>query len=230
MRDKKRAIGLFVSLVLIALTLPAWAANAGNDEEVLRNANTVLLAMLQSKDIPESALAKADCIIVLPNVKKFAVGIGGTGGRGPMSCRQGKNFSGKWSAPAFYTIGGASAGLQLGGTSTDFVLLVMSNGAVQKVMDGKVKVGSDVTAAAGPGATAGGKVGGEDILTYARAKGLFAGVSLDGSTLDPDDKGNTRLYGDQHSPKDILTSTKVTPSAGGKAFMTTLDKTPKHAE
>lgn len=229
MFQKKAALLVFGSILLVGLTLPAWAANAGNDEEVLRNATTVLQAMLASDDIPKSALAKADCIIVLPNVKKFAVGIGGTGGRGPMSCRLGPNFSGKWSAPAFYTIGGASAGLQIGGTSTDFVLLVMANSAVDKVMDGKVKVGSDVTAAAGPGATAGAKVGGEDILTYARAKGLFAGVSLDGSTLDPDGNGNGRMYGKDKTAKEILTTSKLTPSASGKAFMATLDsKAPKH--
>src|SRR5271170_8311041 len=106
--------------------------------------------MLASKDVPAGVVAKADCIIILPSVKKFAVGIGGTGGRGPMSCRSGKNFSGKWSTPAMYSIGGASAGFQIGGTATDYILLVMASTAVDKVLDSKVKIGTDATAAAGP--------------------------------------------------------------------------------
>ena len=146
-----------------------------------------------------------------------------------MSCRQGANYSGKWSAPAMYSIGGASAGFQVGGTSTDFVLLVMATSAVQKVLDGKVKVGADVSAAAGPGATAGGKIGGEDILTYARAKGLFAGVSLDGSTLDPDGDANKRLYGKEVAAKDIIADKGVTITPAGQAFASLLNsKAAKH--
>jgi len=232
MKNTQRSVlCLFVALTMAVMTLPALAADKASDEEVIRNATTVLEAMLSSKDIPQSALAKADCVVILPGVKKFAVGIGGTGGRGPMSCRGGANFTGKWSAPAMYTIGGASAGFQLGGSSTDFVMLVMAKSAVERVLDGKVKVGSDVTAAAGPGATAGGQLGGADILTYARAKGLFAGVSLDGSTLDPDAKANERLYGSTSSAKAIVTSTSLTPSAAGKSFASVLDsKAGKHVE
>jgi lipid-binding SYLF domain-containing protein len=232
MLDKKKSVLCFlVSLMLALVALPILAATKTDDEETIRNATTVLSAMLSSKDVSTSALQKADCIVVMPRVKKFAVGIGGTGGRGPMSCRSGANFTGKWSAPAMYSIGGASAGFQVGGTSTDFVLLVMSKSAVDKVLDGKVKVGSDVTAAAGPGATAGGKVGGEDILTYARAKGLFAGVSLDGSTLDPDSDANKRLYGNDLSAKAIVTGKEAKSTPAGAGFVSLLDsKGGKHVE
>jgi lipid-binding SYLF domain-containing protein len=222
---------LVAALAIVLMTLPALAADKASDEETIRNATTVLEAMLSSDNIPKSALEKADCVVILPGVKKFAFGVGGTGGRGPMSCREGANFTGKWSAPAMYTIGGASAGFQVGGTSTDFVLLVMSKGAVDKVLDSKVKVGHDVTAAAGPGATTGGQVGGADILTYARAKGLFAGVSLDGSTLDPDGKANERLYGQTSSARSIVTSRSLAPTPAGKAFVSALDsKAGKHVE
>lgn len=228
-RSKTSVICLLTSLFLIFSTLPVWGADATKDEETLRNAATVLRAMLSSKDVPASVVAKADCVMVLPGVKKFAFGVGGTGGRGPMTCRSGKNFSGKWSAPAMYTIGGASAGFQVGGSSTDFVLLIMAPTAVDKVLDSKVKVGSDMTAAAGPGATSTGSVGGADILTYARAKGLFAGVSLSGASLDPDSDANQRLYGKAVSAREIVTGTAVKPTSGGQSLVSLLNsKVPKH--
>ncbi len=192
----------------------------------------VLGAMVDSKDIPADVLAKADCVIVLPSVKKFAIGIGGSGGRGPMICRGGKNFSGRWSAPAMFTIGGASAGFQVGGSSTDFVLVMMSTAAVNKVMSGKTKVGRDMTAAAGPsGVTSTASVGGADILTYGRAKGLFAGMSLSGATLEPDSDANKRLYGEGINASDIVlgNGTKVTP--GGQPLVALLDsKMPRHKD
>src|ERR1700678_798910 len=182
MENVKKALPyLFLSTIMILSTLPVWAADKSSDEQTLRNAATVLQAMLESKDVPHSVLAKADCIIILPSVKKFAIGIGGTGGRGPMSCRTGNNFSGKWSTPAMYSIGGARAGLQLGGTASAGILLIMTAGAVDKVLNSKVKVGTDATAAAGPGASAG-MSGGADILNYSRTKGLFDGISLHGAS------------------------------------------------
>ena len=220
----KYAIGcLLLSVLFGVFTQPVWGASKADDEKTLSNAVTVLQAMMSSKDVPASVVAKADCIIVLPSVKKFAVGIGGTGGRGPMSCREGKNFTGRWSPPAMYTIGGASAGLQLGGTATDYILLIMTPGAVDKVLNGKVKVGSDATAALGPGASAGNAVGGADILTYSRTSGAFAGVSLNGATLDPDGDANGRLYGNGVSATDIVTGTKIKPTPGGKSLMSVLD-------
>lgn len=218
----KHAIGyLVLSVLLVFFTLPAWGAS---DEETLSNAVTVLQAMLHSKDVPASVIAKADCIVVLPSVKKFAVGIGGTGGRGPMSCRMGKDFTGKWSTPAMYSIGGASAGLQIGGTATDYILLVMTQGAVDKLLSGKVKVGSDATAAMGPGASAGSSVGGADFLTYSRTSGAFAGVSLNGATLNPDDGANKKLYGKEVSVHDIITGGTVKATPGGRSLVSVLDQ------
>jgi lipid-binding SYLF domain-containing protein len=224
----KRAVPYLLISTLVLLALPMWAADKASDEQTLRNAASVLQAMLDSKDVPASVVAKADCIVILPSVKKFAVGIGGTGGRGPMSCREGKNFSGKWSPPAMYTIGGASAGLQLGGTASDIILLIMTSSAADKILTGKVKVGSDATAAAGPGASAG-MTGGSDILTYARTKGLFAGISLNGASLDPDGDANGRLYGQGVSSQQIVSGdAKATP--GGMNLVNLLNsKASKHS-
>jgi SH3 domain-containing YSC84-like protein 1 len=229
MLGTKGAICCLLTFLLLILTLPVWAADKADDEQTLRNATTVLQAMIDSKDVPASVVAKSDCIIILPSVKKFAFGIGGTGGRGPMSCRGGKNFSGKWSAPAMYTIGGASAGFQIGGSATDFVLLIMAPEAVDKVLDSKVKVGQDLTAAAGPGVTKAGSVGGAEILSYARAKGLFAGMSLSGSSLDPDGDANERLYGKAVSAREIVTGNAVKATPGGQSLVSLLNsKEAKH--
>ena len=230
MPHKKKAMtGLFASLLLIFFLLPVQADDKAKDEETLGNAATVLQSMLDAKSVPASLLAKADCVIVLPSVKKGAFIVGGTGGRGPMTCRGGKNFSGRWSAPAMYSIGGASVGMQVGGSSTDFVLLIMSGQAVDKMLEGKTKVGSDMTAAAGPGATSTGSVGGADILTYGKASGLFAGMSLSGSSLSPDDDANQRLYGTA-SARDIVVGGKVKTTAGGQRLVSLLNtKFPKRS-
>ena len=223
----KTAISCLLASLLLNLTVPAWAVDKSKDEETIKNAATVLQAMLSSKAVPDSLLVTADCIIVLPSVKKFAVGVGGSGGRGAMSCRD-NNFSGsKWSAPAMYTIGGASAGVQLGGSSTDFVLLIMAPAAVNKVLAGKVKVGSDLTAAAGPGATASSPVG-ADILTYGRAKGLFAGISLDGASLEPDSGADQRLYDKTVSASQVVTDNAVKPTPAGQSLITVLDSRDWH--
>jgi len=217
------AISWLLTSLLLIWTLPAWGADKGKDEETIRNATTVLQAMLTSKAVPDSLLVTANCIIVLPSVKKFAVGVGGTGGRGSMSCRDGKNFTGsKWSAPAMVAIRGASAGLQVGGASSDFVLLVMAPSAVNKVLEGKTKVGSDLTAAAGPsGATTASS--GADILTYGRAKGLFAGVSLNGASLEPDSDANQRLYDKTVSAREIVVDNAVKITPAGQSLVSLLE-------
>ncbi len=217
---KKAVLCLFASLVLIFATLPVWGSDKNKDEETIRNATTVLQAMVGSQDVPASTVAKADCIIILPSVKKFAVGIGGTGGRGPMTCREGKDFTGRWSPPAMYSIGGASAGLQVGGTAKDYIILVMAPSAANKVLDGKVKVGSDATAAAGSGASA--STSTADMLTYSRTSGLFAGVSLDGATLNPDSDANGRLYDSPASARDIVEG-KVKATAAGQQLISVLN-------
>lgn len=220
---------LFTSFLLIFAALPVWCADKAKDEETLRNAANVLESMIDKNGVPTDLLETANCIIILPGVKKFAFGVGGSGGRGPMSCRSGEHFNGRWSAPAMYSIGGASAGFQVGGSSTDFVLLVMADSAVKILLDSKVKVGSDVTAAAGPsGATAINSVGGANILTYARAKGLFAGVSLSGASLQPDTDANERLYGKPTSARSIVVEGAVKTPDAGRNLVTLLDsKLPK---
>jgi len=222
LHTKKVLPCLLVSLVLLLGTLPVWGASKADDEETIRNASTVLQAMLASNSVSPSVLAKADCIIILPSVKKFAVGIGGTGGRGPILCREGDGFTGRWSPPAMYEIGGASAGLQIGGKASDIVIAIMAPGAVDKVLNGKVKVGSDVSAAAGPGASTGTMGNTADMLTYARSSGLFAGVSLDGSSLEPDSSANERLYGKPASAREIV-SGSVKPTPAGSSLASLLD-------
>ncbi len=230
MLHTKRAVCLLASLFLVLVTLPVWGASKADDEQTLRNAATVLQAMLSSKDIPPSVLEKADCIMILPSVKKFAVGIGGTGGRGPMSCRGGKGFSGKWSPPAMYSIGGASAGFQIGGKASDIVIAIMAPGAADKVLNSKVKVGTDVSAAAGPGASTGTLSNTADMLTYARSSGLFAGVSLDGASLNPDSDANQRLYDKPASAKEIVSGDVKATSAGASLVSLLDSKAGKHVE
>ena len=147
-----------------------------------------------------------------------------------MSCRGGKDFSGKWSAPAMYTIGGASVGLQVGGSSTNYVLLIMSQKGVDAVLQGKTKLGNEATAAAGPsGATHAGTVGGTDILTYAKASGLFAGTSLGGATLEQDKDANKRLYSKVITAKEILLDNAATATPAGQELVSTLNaKVAKH--
>src|SRR5271167_4137527 len=230
MLHTKRVVCLFASLFMVLATMPVWGATKTDDEETLRNAATVLQAMLASKDIPPSVLQKADCIIILPSVKKFAVGIGGTGGRGPMSCREGNGFTGKWSPPAMYTIGGASAGFQVGGKASDIVIAIMAPTAVDKVLNSKVKVGTDVSAAAGPGASAGTMGNSADMLTYSRSSGVFAGASIDGASLNPDSDANQRLYGKPASAKEIVSGDVKATSAGASLVSLLDSKAGKHVQ
>ena len=221
----KTAISCLLTSLLLISTVPALGADKTKDEETIRHATTVLQNMLDSKAVPGSLLVTAKCIIVLPGVKKFAVGVGGSGGRGPMTCRDGENFTGnKWSAPAMFTFGGASAGVQLGGSSTDLVLLIMSPKAVNKVLEGKTKVGSDLTAAAGPsGATSTASIGGADILSYGRATGLFAGISLNGASLEPDSGANQRIYDKTISAREIVVNSTVKTTPAGQSLVSLLD-------
>jgi len=217
--SQKLRISLVVCLAVAAVTSVS-AASRSKDEETLRNAHTVLQGMLDSKSVPMDVLVKAHCLIVTPDVKKFGVVVGGGGGRGPMLCKTGKN--GTWSAPAMYTIGGVSAGLQVGGSSTDYVLLIMNKKAVDAILKVDTSLGRDATVAAGPGATATGDVG-TDILTYGRSKGVFAGVSLSGATLEPDNEANKRLYERDVTAEDIVIKQSVTVTEGGKPLGTLLD-------
>jgi len=210
-------------IIMIFSVLPAWGGDKEKDEETLKNATTVLQEMLNGNNVPADVLAKADCVMVLPNVKKFGVGIGGSGGRGPMICRKGKTFNGKWSAPAMYSVGGVSAGLQIGGSSSDFVLLVMTTKGVEGILKGKTKLGRDATAAAGPNGATAASVSGTDVFTYGRSEGLFAGVSLGSASLDPDKDANERLYGQAITAEQIVRGTKVLVPVGGESLVSLLD-------
>jgi lipid-binding SYLF domain-containing protein len=220
---------ILTSALTLVLIVPAWGGDKQKDEDTLKNAATVLQEVLNGNKIPSDVLAKSNCVIVLPNVKKFGVGVGASGGRGAMTCREGEKFDGKWSAPAMYSIGGASVGAQLGGTSTDFVLLVMNEKGVDAILQDKTKLGSDASAAAGPsGATTQTtSVAGADIYTYARTKGLFAGVSIDGATLHQDVDANKRLYGTKASSREIVRGSDVEMPNGGDQLVTLLNKYPK---
>jgi len=222
LRIKRLLLYSLTSLIALLLAVPTLAGDKEKDEATLREAKTVLQEMLNGNSISPSLLSKADCVMVLPNVKKFGIGIGGSGGRGPLVCRGGQNFEGKWSAPAMFSIGGVSVGLQLGGSSTDFVLLLMDRKVVDQVLKGKTKMGSDATVAAGPGATAA-SASDAQILTYGRAKGVFAGVSLGGASVEPDSDANDRLYGSRLSASDIVRGSAVKPTAEGVSLVALLD-------
>jgi lipid-binding SYLF domain-containing protein len=184
--------------------------------------------MLDSKSVPSDVLARAYCVVVLPGVKKFGFGVGGSGGRGPMSCREGKDFKGAWSAPAMYSVSGASVGLQVGGSSSDFVLLVMSQKAVDAILQGKTKLGSDASAAAGPSGATATSVD-TDIFTYGRAKGLFAGAALGAATLEEDKDANQRLYDKPVAAKDIFMMKAKQATPGAQRLVSVLNsKIAKH--
>ncbi len=219
-------------LAIATASVPAFAGDKENER--LENAGQVLKEILNIPDnIPQDLLDKAECIIVLPGVKKFAIGIGGSYGRGAMICRGGANFTGPWGAPAMFRLEGGNIGLQLGGQETDFVLLIMNPRGARSVMSSKVKLGADAAAAAGPkGRTATAAtdiVMRAEILSYSRSRGLFAGISLEGSTLRQDNGPNKTLYGREISAREILREGKVGVPAAAEALVSLLNsKTPKN--
>ena len=213
--------------VALALTFPLLAQDKESDR--VENAGKVMKEILNAPDgIPQSVLDKADCVVILPSVLKFAIGIGGSYGRGVMTCRGGKTFHGKWGAPTMMALEGGSAGLQLGGNATDFILLLMSPRSATSILSSKVKLGGDATAAAGPvGRTASAETDvtlRAEILSYSRARGLFAGISLAGSTLRPDNGANKNLYGKEVSAKSIVFDKAVPVPDSAKALLATLQK------
>ncbi len=203
-------------IVLVALASTPLSFAGGNSKEVdrVKDAGVVLKEILNiPDDIPKDLLDDAECVIVLPSVKKLAIGIGGSFGRGVMVCRGGEHFTGGWGAPAMYALEGANIGFQLGGQATDFVLLVVNPRGAESLMGSKVKLGADAAAAAGPkgrdATAATDVVMRAEILSYSRSRGLFAGISLEGSTLRPDNDANEKLYGRKLTAKEILRQGKV---------------------
>jgi lipid-binding SYLF domain-containing protein len=213
--------------VMMLVGLPASAQKDENNR--IKNAGQVMTEILNiPDDIPKDILDKAECVIVLPSVLKFAIGFGGSYGRGVMTCRSGEHFSGPWSAPSMMALEGGSFGFQLGGQATDFVLLVMNQRGASSILTSQVKLGGDVAAAAGP---KGRDVAAStdvtlraEILSYSRSRGLFAGISLEGSTLRPDNDGNERLYGKGVTAKDIVIDSKIHAPASARLLVSTLNK------
>jgi SH3 domain-containing YSC84-like protein 1 len=213
----------------LCLTLASPLFAQKKQDERLANSATVMQVILSGdKGLPTSILDKADCIVVFPSVKKIAIGIGGSYGRGVMVCRTGEKKNGSWGAPAMYKLDQGSIGVQLGSTATDFVLVVMNERGAEQILNGKTKLGGNAAAAAGPtGAAANGynadamKV---DVLTYSRTKGLFAGISLEGASMETDDEANKAVYGKPATAKQIIDGGETVPPAG-KALVDLLDKT-----
>jgi len=220
-----------IFLLVFAILLVGIPGSAQKDENKrIRNAGKVMVEILNvPDDIPKGVLGKAECVIVLPSVMKFAIGFGGSYGRGAMTCRSAKDFSGHWSAPSMMALEGGSFGLQLGGQATDFVLLVMNPRGADSILTSQVKLGGDMAAAAGPkGRSAAASTDvtmRAEILSYSRSRGLFAGISLEGSTLRPDNDGNERLYGKGTTAKDIVIDSVIRPPASAKLLLATLNKT-----
>jgi lipid-binding SYLF domain-containing protein len=226
-----------IAACLLALCVgasPLFAADDEREEDRVRDAGVVMKEILNiPDDIPQDLLDEAECLVILPSVKKGAFGVGGSYGRGIMICRSGEHYTGPWGAPALYALEGVSIGFQLGGQATDFVLLVMNPKGARSLLSSKVKLGADASAAAGPkGRTAEGAtdiVMNAEILSYSRNKGLFAGISLEGSTLRSDGGANEKLYGQKLDAKDIIVDHKVAIPACAKDLVALLDaKSPKN--
>src|SRR5215471_8173784 len=226
------------SKVAFILFASCVATVSGQNKEAarLKESYTVMKEILGTPDkgIPRDLLNKAECVIVYPSVLKAAFIVGGSYGRGVITCRTGVSHSGPWSAPAMFALEGGSFGFQIGGEATDFVLLVMNDSGANSVLSSKVKLGADASAAAGPvGRSASAEtdvVMKAEILSYSRARGVFAGVSLEGSTMRSDDGANKNLYGKDLSAKEIVRENKVTTPASAKPLVDLLQQTsPKHA-
>lgn len=230
----KKILSLFLAASLMGVPYlfnPALARadDKSKDEDRLDSAGQTIKEILDiPDDIPQSLLDKADCVIVMPSVLKAAFVIGASYGRGAMTCRSGDDFQGPWGAPSMMALEGASVGFQLGGQATDFVLLVMNKEGARAILNSKVKLGANASAAAGPV----GRDAEADtdvtlrawVLTYSRSRGLFAGVSLEGSTLRPDNDANGRIYGKSLDAKDIALHSTVPPPDSAKLLINTLNQ------
>lgn len=222
----KKASALILTIVLAC---PAFAAEKSREQKRLEASGQVFKEIMDIPDgIPKDLLNKAECVIVIPSVLKFAIGVGGDFGRGAITCRTGQHFTGHWSAPALFALEGANIGFQLGGEATDFVLLVMNPKGANSILSSKVKLGADASAAAGPkGRTAAADtdiVMRAEVLSYSRSRGLFAGISLEGSTLRSDGSANKKLYGRELSAKQIVREGKVGVPASGRELVSLLNK------
>ena len=226
----KTTTGILLSGLL--LWTAVYASDAGDrrkQEERLQNAGAVLTEVLNIPDnIPQSLLDRAKCVVVIPSVVKAAFVVGGTYGRGAMVCRSGEGFTGSWGAPVMMGVEGGSVGLQLGGEATDFVILIMNDRGASSILSSKVKIGGDISAAAGPvGRTAEADTDAymrAEMLTYSRARGLFAGISLEGTTLRPEGEANEALYGRKIDAREIVRGPEPKAPEAAERLISQLDK------
>jgi len=224
-----RKLTLGVCIFFVATSV--FAAN--KEQKRLENSGTVMKEVMGIPDnIPQELLEKAECIIVFPSVLKAAFVVGGSYGRGAMVCRTGEHFNGPWGSPAMYALEGGSVGFQLGGQATDLVLLVMNERGATSILNSKVKIGADASAAAGPkGRDASADTDAylrSEILSYSRSRGLFAGISLEGSTLRPDDDASADVYGRKITAKDIVLGGKTSIPPSGQLLVRVLQKNAPH--
>ena len=222
---------LLLGMLLALTAAPMLAAPPDNDKETdrLENSGMVMEEIMNIPDnIPQDLLDKAECVIVFPSVLKAAFIVGGSYGRGAMVCRSGEHFTGPWGAPSMMALEGGSLGFQLGGQATDFVLLVMNPRGATAILSSKVKLGADMAAAAGPkGRDAAANTDATlraEILSYSRSRGLFAGISLEGSTLRPDNDANEKLYGKKLTATEIIRKGAVPVPPSGQKLVSLLEK------
>src|ERR1700686_300749 len=220
-----------IAAFLVVLSLSSMPLSAVDNKitDRLENCGVVMKEILDiPDDIPQDLLAKAECVIVFPSVLKAAFGIGGSYGRGAMTCRSGEHFTGPWGAPSMMALEGASIGFQLGGQATDFVLLVMNPRGAGAILSSKVKLGADMAAAAGPkGRDAQANTDATlraEILSYSRSRGLFAGISLEGSPLRPDNEANEKVYGKKITATEIIRQGAVPVPPSGQRLVSLLNK------
>lgn len=230
MTKMSRMLIAVLALAVIGSTVRICAADTKDTEDKrLRNSGRVLSEIMNIPDnIPSNLLDKARCVIVIPSVLKAAFGVGASYGRGAMVCRTGHEFRGPWGAPSMMVLEGGSFGFQIGGQATDFVLLVMNDRGAHSLLHNKVKLGGDVSAAAGPvGRSAEADTDAymrAEILTYSRARGLFAGISLEGAILHPDNEGNEALYGAKVSAEDIVFKRSISTPEAADQLVSLLQK------
>jgi SH3 domain-containing YSC84-like protein 1 len=226
----KNTIG--VSLAFLLLWTAVFASEAGDrkkQEERLQESGAVLSEVLNIPDnIPQSLLDRSKCVVIIPSVFKAAFVVGGTWGHGAMVCRRGENFNGSWGAPSIMGLEGGSFGFQLGAEATDFVILIMNDRGADSLLHSKVKIGGDISAAIGPvGRNAEADTDAymrAEMLTYSRARGLFAGVSLEGATLHPDTDANEALYGRKIEAREIVRGPEPKAPVAAERLITQLDK------
>jgi lipid-binding SYLF domain-containing protein len=222
---------IYLLAALLAFTPLSFASdNATNEHERLQNATDVMHeALTIPEGIPRNLLDKARCVVVMPSVMKAAFILGASYGRGAMICRTGRDFSGPWGAPAMYALEGGSVGLQIGGQATDYVFLIMNDHGAESLLSSKVKLGADASVAAGPvGRATAADTDAHfraEILTYSRSRGVFVGVSLEGSTLRPDGNGNRDLYGRSLSTSEIVKGSEVQTPAAARDLVAMLKET-----